>query len=156
MRAATTEPWPARSAYRLDWSLRTPILTMPSEIWAWAAGAPSSTAVSAGVGTFVSMWWTPFKRLDPEVLVHLVHVGVEGGVGDGVDHSAALHHVVAVGHGGGEPEVLFHEQDREPFGLRRPARPPVLRAEPRPQPLGRLVEQQQARPRAQDARDGQH
>ena len=42
MRAASTEPWPARSAYRPDWSFMTPILTALPEISACAA--PPSTA----------------------------------------------------------------------------------------------------------------
>jgi hypothetical protein len=32
MRAARREPWPVRSAYRLDWTLSTPIFTTLSEI----------------------------------------------------------------------------------------------------------------------------
>src|SRR5882672_3742432 len=36
MRAATTEPGPAMSEYRLDMSLSTPILITPSDTWAWA------------------------------------------------------------------------------------------------------------------------
>src|SRR5262245_55051283 len=48
MSAATLEPGPARAAYGPDSSFRTPILTTPSEIWAWA-GDPArlSTANSA-------------------------------------------------------------------------------------------------------------
>jgi len=42
IRAATTEPGPARSAYVPDWSLRMPILTTPSEIW--ASAVPMSRA----------------------------------------------------------------------------------------------------------------
>src|SRR6266404_2405755 len=37
--AATTEPAPARSVYRLDMSVKTPILTTPSETCASAAPA---------------------------------------------------------------------------------------------------------------------
>ena len=44
--------------------------------------------------------------------MQLVHAGVELGVGDHVHDAAVLHHVVPVGHGGGEAEVLLDEQDR--------------------------------------------
>src|SRR6266536_624812 len=47
MSAATLDPGPARAAYGPDSSLRTPILTIPPEIWAWACSpARPSTAKS--------------------------------------------------------------------------------------------------------------
>ncbi len=45
--AATTEPAPARSVYRLDMSDSTPILTTLSEICACAAPAPSAAAIAS-------------------------------------------------------------------------------------------------------------
>src|SRR6266850_2438344 len=47
MRAATTEPGPAMSAYRLDMSLSTPILITPSDTWAWAPLAANARATAA-------------------------------------------------------------------------------------------------------------
>src|SRR4029450_9961628 len=47
IRAATTEPAPARSVYRLDMSERTPILITLSEICACAAPAPSAAATAS-------------------------------------------------------------------------------------------------------------
>src|SRR3954471_23908632 len=38
-RAAATEPGPPMSAYRLDMSVRTPILMTPSDTWAYAPDA---------------------------------------------------------------------------------------------------------------------
>ena len=50
---------------------------------------------------------------DPEIVVQLVDVGVQFGVGEPVDDAAVLHHVVAVGDGRGEAEVLLDQQDGE-------------------------------------------
>src|SRR5262245_56847642 len=99
---------------------------MPSEIWAKAGGA----AVRPAARTRATMRamvmrqllvrvWIGCRRgsLYPEVLVQLVHAGGQVGVGDGIDHPAMLHHVVAIGHGGGEAEVLLDEQDGEAFRL---------------------------------------
>src|SRR5438093_9363335 len=60
--------------------------------------------------------------LYPEVVVQLGHVGVEVTVGDHVHHPAVLHHVVAVGDGGGEAEVLLDEEYGEPLTLESPQR----------------------------------
>src|SRR5688572_18480318 len=49
MRAATTDPAPARSVYRLDMSESTPILTTLSEICACAAPAPSVAATATAI-----------------------------------------------------------------------------------------------------------
>src|ERR1051325_821778 len=46
IRAAATEPAPARSVYRLDMSDRTPILMTLSEIWACAAPAANAATIA--------------------------------------------------------------------------------------------------------------
>src|SRR6185436_1328843 len=58
MRAAATEPAPDRSAYRLDMSVRMPILMMPSDTCACAliAAAASVTAAASFV-TFIASPW---------------------------------------------------------------------------------------------------
>src|SRR5437867_12172448 len=48
-RAATTEPDPVISAYRLDMSVNTPILTMPSEICACASEATNASDAAANM-----------------------------------------------------------------------------------------------------------
>ena len=50
---------------------------------------------------------------DAEIIVQLVHVGFELGIGELVDDAAVLHHVVAVGDRRGEAEVLLDQQDGE-------------------------------------------
>src|SRR5688572_23896648 len=97
-----------------------------------------------------------WSELYAKVFVQLVHAGPEPRVRDLVDDPAALHDVVAVGHGGREAEVLLDEQDREALRLEPGDRAPDLLDDDRRQPLGRLVEQEQARAGAQDAPDGEH
>src|SRR5262249_20264287 len=94
--------------------------------------------------------------LYPKVFVQLVHVRVERGIVDGVHHAPTLYHVVTVGHGGSEAEILLHEEDREPLGLEPPNRGADLLDDDRGQALRRLVEEKEARARAQDAGDGEH
>src|SRR5688572_11854190 len=91
---------------------------IPSEICASAAPAACSRARAAITLQENFMDGAPFRlvesgRLYPEVAMQLVHVAVELGVGDHVHDEPTLHHVVPVGHGGGEAEVLLDEQDGE-------------------------------------------
>src|SRR6267142_5471327 len=55
MRAATAEPPPPMSEYRLDMSDKTPILTTPSEICAWASDAARASDAAANMLRFESM-----------------------------------------------------------------------------------------------------
>ncbi len=55
MRAASTEPCPARSAYRPDWSFITPILTAPPEISACAAPLSRAIALTQALKTLMLM-----------------------------------------------------------------------------------------------------
>ena len=67
-----------------------------------------------------------------------------------------IHHVVTVGDGGREAEVLLHQQHREAALLDLADGAADLLHDHRRQPFGRLVEQQHLGPGAQDARDRQH
>jgi hypothetical protein len=67
-----------------------------------------------------------------------------------------LHHVEAVGQRRGETEVLFDQHDGVALGLERADHLGELLHDDRGQAFGDLVEQQQARAGAQDARHGQH
>src|SRR4029450_416252 len=96
---------------------------MPSEICASAEPEPKpSTARNATMRTMVmlsaplrsSLGW---RGLYTQVVVQLGHVGFELGVRNHVHHPAVLHHVVAVGDGGGEAEVLLHQENGEAFLL---------------------------------------
>ena len=78
------------------------------------------------------------------------------GGGHRVDHAAVLHHVVAVGDGGGEAEILLDQQDGEAAALERADHLADALHDHRREALGRLVEQQQVGAGAQDAADRQH
>src|SRR5213593_954611 len=94
----------------------TPILTTPSEIWAWATPAVRTSA-RAMVSSLIVGIPFPFVGLDAQVLVELVHAGLQAVVGNHVDHPSVLHQVMAIGDGGREAEILLDEQDREPLSL---------------------------------------
>src|SRR6478672_9962750 len=106
IRAATTEPAPARSVYKLDMSDRTPILITLSEICACAPAAASAVVIaSASMLRFIdfmvdaSVERKIAKPSDAQILVQLAHVPVELGVRDHVDDAPVLHHVMPIGDG---------------------------------------------------------
>src|SRR5512146_1484430 len=165
IRAASTEPAPARSVYRLDMSESTPILITLPEICACAPpakhAAPSAAASNPCRIAFMlpPCKWT--MRLSPEsshaeVFVQLRHSRLDLGVGNHVDHAASLHDVVAVGDRRSEAEVLLDQQDGEALGLQAHDGAADLLHDYRGESLGGLVEHEQARPGAQDAADGEH
>src|SRR5580765_100523 len=121
----------------------------PSEICASAAPAARRTAKAVITLRENVMGGAPFEpvesgRSDSEVAVQLVHVTVELVVGDHVDDLPVLHHVVPVGHGGGEAEVLLDEQDGEALDLEPADGRPDLLHDYRRESLGGLVEEEQA------------
>src|SRR5712691_559697 len=122
----------------------TPILTRPSEIWAWATPAVRTSARAIESSLIVSIP-CPFVGLDAQVLVELVHAGLQAVVGNHVHDPPVLHQVMAIGDGGGEAEVLLDEQDGEAPGLEARDGGADLLADHRGQALGRLVEEEQAR-----------
>src|SRR5450432_4000666 len=102
--AAATEPAPAKSVYKLDMSVNTPILITPSEICACAV--PTMPARARASRLRLNSFMLPplvgeFHRAtsDAQILVQLVHVRVQRGIWDHVHDPAALHHVVPVGDG---------------------------------------------------------
>src|SRR5579863_2481498 len=48
-----------------------------------------------------------------KIMTQLVHVGLELRVGNHVDDAPALHHVMPIGHGGAEAEILLDQQHGE-------------------------------------------
>src|SRR5882762_3066592 len=66
MRAATADPPPPMSEYRLDMSDKTPILTTPSEICAWASDAATASDAAANMLRLENIWsssslWVDWK-----------------------------------------------------------------------------------------------
>src|SRR6185295_4961208 len=165
IRAAATEPAPAKSVYRLDMSDRTPILIMLSEICACAAPAANAPAIARAsrlrLNAFIRFPLLELRRQkacgsDAKVLVQLRHFRIKLGIGNHVDNTSVLHHVVTIGDGRGKVEVLLDQQDREAPGLQLDDSTADLLDDHGGQALGRLVEQQQVRTGAQDAADRQH
>src|SRR5437870_5863027 len=164
MRVATTAPCPARSVKRPDCSMSTPILITPTEIWARAVAGPRASSAASRIAMRISIFWDSFRKLKarkaeglyPKVFVELAHARLEGGVGNHVHHSPVLHDAVPVRHRGREAEVLLDEKDGEALGAQAPDGGPDLLHDDGGQALCRLVEEEQARARAQDATDGEH
>src|SRR6185437_11553760 len=126
--AATTEPAPARSVYRLDMSDSTPILITLFEICACAAPAANVPAIaSASRLRFIRFIQLLLEidndgnnactNLDAEILVQLRHFRIKLGIGNHVDDSSMLHDVMAIRDRGREAEILLDQQDRESLRL---------------------------------------
>src|SRR5688572_7736591 len=134
----------------------------PSDIWAAAGPTTTATAVASSESTrTIRIIEFSFRApappaLDAEIVVQLVHRRVEPIVVNRVDDPAAFHDVVPVGHGGREPEVLLDEQNGEPVRFETAQRGADLLDDDGRQPLGGLVQQQQAGARAEDTPDRQH
>jgi len=95
-------------------------------------------------------------RTYAEILVQLRHRRLEPGIRNHVHHAPVLHDVVAIGHRLREAEVLLDQQDGVALLLQARERAPDVLHDHRGEALGRLVEQEQARTRAQYAPDRQH
>src|SRR5215472_4668146 len=156
--AATTDPAPARSVYRLDMSESTPTLT-----GVCACAAPTTTASARAITLptnafilFLQFWSITPGALHAQILVQLLHVGFQRGVGDHVHDPPALHDVVPVGDGSREPEVLLDQQDREALLLELADGAADLLHDHRRESLGRLVEHEELRAGAEDPPDGEH
>src|SRR6185437_16934731 len=91
-----------------------------------------------------------------QIVVKLVKIGFELGIGETVDDATILHHVIAIRNRRGEAKILLHQQDGETLLLERSDGPADLLDDDRRKPLRRLVEQKETGARAQDAPDGEH
>src|SRR5262245_27190194 len=147
-------------------SFNTPILIVPSVYWASAAPQPSATAIAVRL---ISRFMRGILLVeaclfearasacsDSEISVQLVDVGLQLGIGEPVDDAAIFHHVMAVRNRRGKAKVLLDQQDGEPLLLEGSDRPADLLDNDRREPLGRLIEEEQPRARAQDAADREH
>src|SRR5665213_1095309 len=136
-------------------SLSTPIFTLIC----WALAPPQARAVASATNPRVFL--IGFLRfvltcLDTEIVVQFLDIGIQFGIGELVDDTPMFHDVVAIRNRRGEAEILFDQQNRETLLLERADRFADLLNDDRSKPLGRLVEQQEPRAGAQDARDRQH
>src|SRR5665213_497226 len=165
--AATTDPWPARSVYRLDMSDNTPSLISLLVNWALAAPAVNRPAIATASRLRLAVLMKLLLERcccckcarsgsHAKIPVKLGGVRRELRVGNHIDNPPVLHDVMAIGNQCGETEILLDQQDREPARLEPGDRMPDLLDDHWRQSLGRLVEQQQPRAGAQDAADGEH
>src|SRR5262244_3300113 len=137
----------------------TPILMTPSDTCACAliaAKARPIAALSLVTTDILISFGSCGCKSHSEILVHPSHVGLELGPGDHVHDAAVLDDVVPVGHRLGKSEILLHQQYGEALLLQARDRAADLLHDHRREALGRLVEQQQPRPGAQDPADGEH
>src|SRR5688572_2685024 len=138
-------------------SFITPILITPSETCACTPPAASARATAALILRKANIDFSfQVENSDTEILVHPAHAGFERGTGQHLYDAAVLDDVMAVGDRLREAEILLDQQDREALALQARDGAADLLHDHRREALGRLVEQQQARAGAQDARDGQH
>src|SRR5207302_6006011 len=143
-------------------SFITPILMVPSVYWACAPPQPSATASAARlISRFMSLFpgWCSRMRVsdsNAKIIVEFLDIGVELGIAEPVDDPAIFHHVVAIRNRRCEAKILLDQEDGEALSFEGADGLADLLDDDRRQPLGRLVEQEQARAGAQDAADREH
>src|SRR6478736_77172 len=107
------------------------------------------------------MVWTPafqvaFVKSYPQVIVKLVEVRLELGIGEPIDDATVLDHVIAVRHRRSEAKILLDQEDGEALLLEHADGLADLLDDDGRQTFGGLVEEQEPGTRAQDPADGQH
>src|SRR6266404_5529706 len=148
-------------------SIFQPLAASPESATAiWAAKVEPAPAASASAlpskraeivfFIFFSVGSAWRRCSDAEIGVKLIHVALQLRVGKAIDDLAVLDNVVAVGHRGGEPEILFDQKDRKTFLLEPRDGVADLLDDDRRKPLGRLVQHQKPRAGTQDSRDRKH
>src|SRR5258705_3481079 len=151
-------------------SFMTPILIVPSLYCACAEPHPNATAIAVRpISPFMAfspvdrffVVCTPASQVTsvksyPEVIVKLVEVGLELGIGEPIDDATVLYVVIAVGDRRSEAKILLDQEYGEALLLEQANGLADLLNDDRRQTLGRLVEEQEPGPRAQDPADRQH
>src|SRR5438309_9701120 len=100
----------------------TPILTTLSETCACAAPAANAPAIATAIKLPVTLF-IAFLLVDrgslrngilnPKIFVQLFHIRLELRIGDHVDDTAVLKHVMPVRHRRCEAKILLDQQNRE-------------------------------------------
>src|SRR4029077_10462102 len=106
-----------------------------------------------------SHWHSPCcfaPTSNTKIVVELVEIGLQLGIGKGIDDAPMFHHVVAIRNSRREMKILFDQQDRKALLFEQANRLADLLDDYGCESLGRLIEQQKARTGAQDAADGEH
>src|SRR6185312_7592240 len=138
-------------------SVKTPIFTLIC--CAFAVPQASAAASAASPIVFLNICFLRcfyVARLNTKIVVQLLDIRLQLGIGELVDDTSMFHDVVAIRHGRGEAEILFDEQDSETLLLQRADGLADLLDDDRRQALGRLVQKQEPRAGAQNAGNRQH
>src|SRR5262245_7125348 len=96
------------------------------------------------------------KESHAQIVVKLVEIGFELGIGEPVDDATIFHHVVAIRNRRSEAKILLNQEDGETLLLEHADGLADLLDDDRGKAFGRLVEEEEARARAQDASIGEH
>src|SRR5499427_3766338 len=96
------------------------------------------------------------KESHAQIVVKLVEIGFELGIGEPVDDATIFHHVVAIRNRRSEAKVLLDQEDGETLLREHADSLADLLDDDRGKTLGRLVEEEEPRTRAQDAPNGEH
>src|SRR4030095_1390831 len=96
------------------------------------------------------------KESHAQIVGKFVEIGFELGIGEPVDDAAIFHHVVAIRNRRSEAKILLDQEDGETLLLEHSDGLADLLDDDRGKTLGRLVEEEEASARAQDAADGEH
>src|SRR6266702_5917669 len=96
------------------------------------------------------------KESHAQIVVKLVEIGFELGIGEPVDDATIFHHVVVIRNRRSEAKILLDQEDGETLLLEHADGLADLLDDDRGKTLGRLVEEEEPRTRAQDAPNGEH
>src|SRR3981081_24441 len=151
-------------------SFMTPILIVPSLYCACAEPHPNATASAVSpISPFMAFspvdrffvvctpaFQVTFVKSNAQVIVNLVEVGLELGIGEPIDDATVLHHVIAIRDRRSEAKVLLDQEYGEALLLEHADGLADLLNDDGRQTLGGLVEEQEPGARAQDPAYGQH
>src|SRR5438477_2488621 len=140
-------------------SVSRPSLIPPALYCALAAEAASRTQKAAALRTFVICLLLHLKRhvlLDAQVVQELAVARAHLRCSEGLLHFAVDDERVPVGKRKREVQVLLHEEHRHPLALQAAQDLLDLLHHHGSKPLRGLVQQEERRSGAQDARDGEH
>src|SRR5579864_2465448 len=169
--AAATEPMPPISAYRPDISDSTAIFTTSSlilgafdppfvcastQLMASASMHPDNTPILFAFMVDLSPWPTGGSRSDCQQLLQRPLFFLQMLFSDPQNYTPSLNHIHTVCQRRGKMKVLLHQDDGEAPALEFFNDFPQGLHDDRRQAFGHLVQQEQARARAQNSRHRQH
>src|SRR6266545_2721708 len=138
-------------------SVSTPIFTTPSETLSCASAPAAASAMRAMRDTrAMRSMRIPFCGSDSQEALQRLHAAFQLSPPHDVHDAAPLDEEVPIGERRDEPEVLLDEDDRVAALLQGANGAAERLDDHRREPLGDLVEEQEARPGPEDAREREH